>query len=138
MRASVAAILLVMLAGCAPATVQGLREQHAGKLVFEVEENYQSVYRKVITPARNCWQAGLITAQMVVQGEMYTDIRQGNVTVALHGGFGIDTYLTIDVAALSDSKTRVTTYYAFENSTGSAKAVEFWVKQNSTECKTPT
>lgn len=129
---------LIMLSGCAPATVQGLREQHAGHLTFEVGENYQSVYRKIITPAKNCWQTGLITAQMVVQGDLYTDIRQGNVTVALHGGFGVDTYLTVDVVALSDSKTRITVYYVFENQNKQAKTIERWVKQNSTDCNAPT
>jgi hypothetical protein len=129
--------ILFLLFGCAPATIQGLRENHAGKISFDVDENYQSVYRKVLTPARNCWQSGLITAQMVVQGDLYTDTRQGNVTVALHGGAGVDTYFTVDVVALSDSKTRVTVYHAFRNQERAAQAVELWVKENSTVCRVP-
>lgn len=59
---------LCFVAGCAPSTVQGLREKHHGKVIFEVQENYQPVYRKIVTNARDRFQAGLITAQMIVQG----------------------------------------------------------------------
>lgn len=130
-------IALFWLFGCAPATVQGLRENHAGKITFDVDENYQSVYRKVLTPARDCWQSGLITAQMVVQGDLYTDTWRGNVTVALHSGAGVDTYFTVDVEALSEAKTRVTVYHAFRNQERAAQAVELWVKQNSKLCRVP-
>ena len=125
-----------LLSGCAPSTIQGLRDSPAGVLMFEVNENYQSVYRKIITPARDCWQQGasLLTAQTDVQGELYSDIRKGNVTVTMRGPAGAHTFLTIDVAALLDSKTKITTYYALRGSLPRAQAVELWVKQNSTEC----
>jgi hypothetical protein len=123
-----------VLSACAPATIQGLKAQHAGKLAFEIDQNYQSVYRSIVTQARTCYQAGMITAQMIVQGDLYTDIRSGNVTVALHGGLGIDTYLTIDITAIGDNKTSVQTYYATDTWHNGAGAVERWVKNKSTEC----
>jgi len=139
MRKSVAIALFVMLAGCAPATVQGLREQHAGKLVFEVDENYQSVYRKIITPARNCWQSAWIGSHTTAQGDLYTDTRSGSVSfTSVNALAGVSTYLTIDVKALSENRTLVMSYYALEGWKDSAKVVERWVKQNSMECKMPT
>jgi len=134
---AVIGLIFLWLSACAPSTIQGLRENYAGKVSFEVDENYKSVYRKVLTPARDCWQGGLITAQMVVQGDLYTDTRRGNVTVALHGGAGVDTYFTIDMMALSDIKTRVTVYHAFRNQERAARAVELWVKDNATVCRAP-
>jgi len=124
---------LCFVAGCAPSTVQGLREKHHGRVVFEVQENYQPVYRKIVANARDRFQAGLITAQMIVQGDLYTDIQSGNVTVALHGGWpvGVDTYMTIDIEALSENQTRVTTYYALDTWRKDAKLVEEWVRGKS-------
>lgn len=133
MKLQVLIIIFFLLGGCAPGTAQGLRDKYSGKFVFKVDENYQSVYRKIVTQARNHFQTGLITAQMVVQGDIYTDIKSGNVTIALHGGLGVDTYMTIDINALSDNQTRVTTYYALGTWESSAKAVEEWVKEDQSE-----
>ena len=127
--------ILVLSIGCAPATIQGLRDNPAGKLIFEVDQNYQKVYRIILNKARNQWQAGMITAQRVVQGDLYTDIESGNITVALHWVFGIDTYLTIDIKALPDTRTKVSTYYSLSTWKSGAELVEQWVKNGSTECR---
>jgi hypothetical protein len=47
-------LFLVLLAGCAPATTGALREEASGSKVFEVEQNYQAVYRAVVGQARRC------------------------------------------------------------------------------------
>ncbi len=129
-------LIFFLLFGCAPATVQGLRENPAGSITFEAPENYQSVYRKIMTPARDCWQQGasLLTADMDVHGELYSDIRKGSISITARGGAGAQTYMAIDIVALADNKTRITTYYALRGSLLRAKAVEEWVKNNSTAC----
>lgn len=128
------ALAVALLAGCAPATVGALRTQSAGKQVFEVDTNYQAVYRTIIERARSCFQAGMITAQMMVQGDLYTDIRSGTISVALHGGLGVDTYLAIDVSAIGENRARVETYYAMNVHETNARAVEEWVRTGSAEC----
>ena len=132
-----AAVLLALsfaLAGCAPATLQGLREKPAGQASFEVRQNYQRVYRTVINNARRCWQTGMVTAQVVVQGDLYTDIRTAEITVALHGAVGVDTHLGIDIKAIEEDRTEIRVYYAMSGGARSAKAIERWVKDGATEC----
>ena len=132
---TISAILSAMtLVACAPATIEGLRKDHANSYTFSADENYQAVYRKILSTARKCYQTGLITAQMLVQGDLYVDIRSANVTVALHGGLGVDTYMTIDVSALNDEKTSVVVFNAFSTWNSAAHAVREWVEDNSTEC----
>jgi len=126
--------VLVLIAGCVPSTVQLLRENPSGKSTFVADEGYQQVYRKVVTKARNCFQTGMITAQMVVQGDLYTDIRTGHVSIALHGGLGVSTYANVDIEAISDNETRVTTYYGFPTWSRIVPTVEDWVKLNSDQC----
>ena len=104
------------------------------RYVFTAPENYQPVYRKILNQARKCHQGGMITAQMVVQGDIYHDTKSGTVTAALHGGFGIDTYQVIDVEAIDDENTRVTGYFSLGSVDRYGYAVKAWVLEDSTEC----
>lgn len=120
--------------GCAPATIQGLKERHSGSYSFTVDENYQSVYRKILTKARACYQTGMITAQMVVAGDLYNDIKKGDISVALHGGLGVDTYLYTEIKAIDENKSNVDVYYALDTWKKAANAVKAWVLNNYEKC----
>ena len=130
------AISVVSLPGCAPSTAQGVRQETSpGRATsFVAPEGYQAVYRKVITNARNCYQTGAITAQQVVQGDIYSDIRSGSVTVAMHGGLGVDTYQVYDIAALDDRRTKVTGYFSVGPADQYGRQLWGWVMQGTSEC----
>ena len=126
--------VFLTVAACAPSTIEGLRNDHANSYEFQVNEDYQSVYRKILSAARRCYQTGLITAQMVVQGDLYSDTRTGSVTVALHGGLGVDTHMAVDVSALDEEGTQIVVFNALRTWDSAARAVRDWVEKNSTEC----
>ena len=128
-------VLALAIVACAPATIEGLRNNHANRYTFQVNENYQPVYRKILSAARKCYQTGLITAQMVVQGDLYHDIRKGNVTVALHGGLGVDTHMAIDISSLDHEKTEIVVFNAISTWNSAAQAVREWVEENSIACR---
>lgn len=132
---SITLTVLLIIVGCAPATIEALRENHANKLSFDVKENYQPVFRKVLKTARKCFQTGLITAQMVVQGELYQDIETGTITVAIHGGLGVDTHLAVDVTAIDEDNSKVTVFNALSSWNRSSQLVREWVLENSAECE---
>lgn len=134
MKTILSIFVALSVVACAPATIEELRNDHASSYTFEIDENYQSVYRKVLSTARKCYQTGMIGGQMVVQGDLYHDIRTGNVTVALHG-FGVDTHMTIDISALDDERTKIVVFNAFSTWDSAARAVREWVEHNSTECR---
>ena len=122
-------------AACAPTTMQDVREKHSGEYTFAVHEPYQKVYRTILYQARKCFATGMITAQMVVDGDLFTDLKTGNVSVALHGGAGVNTFLVIDIKESTDMSTAVTVYNSVGTWEKPAKAVEEWVIDGSTECK---
>lgn len=123
------------LAGCAPTTAAGVRALGPERAyVFEAPENYQAVYRKVLERSRTCFQVGALTAQMVVQGDLYHDIRSGTITVALHGGLGIDTYQVIDITAIDAASTKVVGHFALGQIERSGAILKEWVLENSAEC----
>ena len=108
---------LVFMAGCGPATIQGLRDNPAGVVTFEVDSNYQVVYRKVITQARSRHQGQL----MFVNGDCFLDQPEANIIVHYSA-----VYLGIDIKAISDNRTKVTTYYAFNAWKNAALEVQQW------------
>jgi hypothetical protein len=123
------------MAGCAPTTAVGVREMGPERRYeFVAPENYQPVYRKILEQARKCHQTGLITAQMVVQGDLYHDTKSGTITVALHGGLGVDTYQVIDVAAIDEQQTRVVGHYSLGPVEKIGDTLKEWVLENSKEC----
>jgi len=101
------------MAGCGPATIQGLRDNPAGVVTFEVDSNYQAVYHKVITQARERHQ---------VRGDWFINPPEANVSVSSSTGV----YLTIDIKAISDNRTKVTTYYAYHAWKNAALEVQQW------------
>ena len=126
---------LVSLSGCAPSTAGGVREMGPERrFAFVAQENYQPVYRKILDQARKCWQTGMITAQMVVQGDLYHDTKSGTITVALHGGLGVDTYQVIDVSAIDEQQTKVVGHYSLGPVDKYGQALKEWVLENSKEC----
>lgn len=126
-------VAAVALTACGPATMQELRASPNLKARFEVPTNYQAAYRTVLDNSRRCWQGAITTAQMVVQGDLYTDIRSGHISVALHGGFGVVTYAGIDLKATGDAQTDVQVYAAQSN-WDTSKMVKAWLENGSTSC----
>lgn len=125
--------LTAALAGCAPATMQELRLKPGGEANFQSPQNYQAVYRTILSNARRCYQAGMITAQMIVQGDLYTDTQTGEVTVALHGGLGVSTYLGVDIKSIGNDVTEVKIFSSSSN-LAAAKAIRAWVETKSDSC----
>src|SRR5690606_29081674 len=127
---------VLMLAGCAPATLQGVRDLGPEKAYsFTAPQNYQAVYRKTLDQARKCHQGGMITAQMVVQGDLYHDTKSGTVSVALHGGLGVDTYQVIDVAAIDDKSTSVKAFYSMGSVQKQGALLRKWVLEDYGACR---
>jgi len=100
-----------------------------------VEQGYQQVYRTVLTNARRCWQTGMITATMIVNGDLFTDTRSGEISVTLYGGLGPSTYLAFDVRALSDTQTQVTSYAGLSSWAGATELPRRWLLEGWQSCR---
>ncbi len=118
-------IVFIFLAGCAPLTMQEVRDKSPKPFTFDIDEGYKSVYQKIFSKAE--WR---YVVKFNVDGNLYTGNESGSVTVTtpidLLGTAGI--YMTIDIKALSENKTRVTTYYGLKSWKNRAKEVEEWIK----------
>lgn len=129
-------VLAIALVGCAPATLEGVRKMGPDRsYAFTAAQNYQQVYRTVLDQARKCYQTGMITAQMVVQGDLYHDIKSGTISVALHGGLGVDTYQVIDISETGENETKIVGHYSLGSVQSYGSLLESWVLAGNKECQ---
>lgn len=129
------ATTIVTLQGCTPNTAGGVRALEATKKsTFTADENYQAVYRKILDMTRKCSEGGMITAQMIVKNDLYTDIQTGSISVELHGGLGVSVYTVTDVKAIAENKTEVTNHFASAKWMNRAPIIKKWALENYKEC----
>ena len=133
--------LLGGICGCAltPPTADGVRAMGPERqIVFIAPENYQPVYRKILDEARRCFQFGVMSAQGMVQGDIFQDTRSGRITHTMVGGFGNQTFEVIDVVAIDNNQTRVVGHYVHATESASkyhAEALKKWVLDNTPMCE---
>jgi len=132
MQKKVLAIVMtgLVVAGCAPATFQGVREKNEGKITFDVPMSYQATYRAVMANARGCWQG-----TTDVRGDLYTDIQAGEITVSVSGGGMTNVPLAIDIKAIEAAKTNVTVFAGYSTWRPMINAVRAWFETGSKECR---
>ena len=108
---------VVCLAGCAPNTAAGVREEAAVTSEIRIGKNYQAVYRELKEELSRCYERGDFTATREVRGELYTEIRQAELTYGLYGG-AIDLYLVVDIEGVGPSDSTITTYESIKRRVG--------------------
>lgn len=121
-RALVAVVVASLLGGCAQMSAQGIR-QTGTKHSFTVNMNYQAAYRTLSDEMRRCMQFGVITATVIVQSDLYTDIRKAVITPTMHGGLGAMPLFVVDVVGLEGDLTRIDVITKNDNP-GEAKGLQ--------------
>lgn len=127
-----------VLAGCAPISPQALRQEAGGRVEFVAQVSYQEAYRRAISQMRRCYQGGgVIVAPTVVQGDLYTDIQRGEISIAIMGIAGAMNTVVVDIDAAGDSSSKVTTYYWIATWAQVADAVRLWINERYLDCNPP-
>jgi hypothetical protein len=136
MKVTIFPITCLILVGCAPATIEGLRRGHAQSYELVANQNYHlhPVYRQIRYQVRKCYLTRMITAQLVIRGGLFSNLKRGNVNIARHGGLGVETYMAIDIEAVDRIMTRVVVYNTFSTWNTAASAVKEWVLEESSIC----
>jgi hypothetical protein len=122
--------------GCAPPSVNMVRDISSSKqYIFDAEENYQTVYNKILNQAKICLETKKYTARMMAQGEIHPEVQSGTITLLFDGILAVDTYQVIDMYALNDNSTIVIAYYSLGSVDKNGKMLKEWVLDNSVECE---
>lgn len=123
-------MLFIVFVNCTPYYAYNVREQPTEKIIFEAEQNYQSVYRTIIDRLQMCY---LPMPSVDVQGNLYEDIQKGRIQV-MQGGYGIPIGLDIDIIAVNEHHSKVEAYYG-RGFNASAPVLEKWVKEDYKKCR---
>ena len=107
MKTIIAILAVVALAGCTtyatPAEVRSLAPET--KFSFEVDAPYETVYRRIAETARACYQANMLTANQIVNADIYPESRSGSISAGMYG-IAAQVYWVIDIHSI-DNRTRV-------------------------------
>lgn len=99
-------VVALALSACAPMTAREIREQSAPES-FVIQKNYQATYRLLLEEMRRCFQFGTLGATYIVQGDLYPDIRKGELAVTVVGGLGSMSLLLVDVVESEPNAARI-------------------------------
>lgn len=122
------------LTGCAASTPQEARNMEpARQYRFEVGADYHTAYRRILDAARNCYQGQVFTATMLVNGDLYPDIKSGTVTVGMYG-IASSLYQIIDVRGIDTSRTEVIATFPLGPVEKRGGKVKAWASGTETEC----
>lgn len=113
-------------------------EEGVLKYEFMVDQNYQVVYRKLLKQGKACVSPGL-TAQMIVQGELFNDIKAADITVVLYGIFSQHPHIQVTIESIeqdgaNQDKTKVTVTNTLPRWNAYTRAIKTWVVDGSTNC----
>ena len=131
--------VIVMLVGCGSSQKRAEKtpvKDHLVEYVFEVDQNYQAVYRHILSQARACVKP-VFTGKMIVYGELFSDIKAADIAVALKGFFSENRHLQIKIEEAANNKTKVEVSNKFRKWNAYARAVKAWVVDKSTACEVP-
>lgn len=81
-----------------------------------INRPYQEVYRSVREYVKRCMQTGLITAEIKVDAELFTDLKQAEIDIYMQGMLGRIDYFKIQITSTSTKFTSL----AVQKGTGSA------------------
>lgn len=127
----------LIVAGCGSSSKQSSTPEVKNQDVdytFEVDKNYQAVYRHVLEQARACTKPQF-TAKMVVNGELLEDIKAADISVTLQGLFSNNHYLKIRIDSVSDARTKIHVTNKLPRWNGLARSIKTWVVEGSTKCE---
>jgi hypothetical protein len=69
---------------------------------------FDASYRDARQYAKECFQAGLITAEIKVDADLFTDIKRGEIRIYLMGALGKQDQFEIDIEAQPKESTKLT------------------------------
>ncbi len=110
MRAVEIVLLLSgLLMGCAH-SLEEMKNTENFEGTVEVDQNYQEVYRTLLTISRRCLEFPILTSEVIIGGELYNDIQEATIHQKLIGGGVLVSTGAIDIKATGEKTSMVSVY----------------------------
>lgn len=136
MRTIVMLCAVLLLTGCAPATMSGVRKDHSREYTFTVPMPYDAAYHKVLEHAQSCFAHFIgLGMRLEVAHEFFTDTRDAHIAVQMHNWGTVNTYLLVDLNGIGADKTSVSVYNTLGGWAHPANAVSWWLLKHEPRCR---
>ena len=114
LRLLITLITPLIFLGCAPSTFQEMKSREdTKKMSFSVNENYEYFYKKSLQRAKECYEFGMITAAFIVDGQLYNNTKEAEISVSLMGGLGRSVHNGATIKGPNDNLTEVELFSYF-------------------------
>lgn len=101
----------LLFAGCAPSTFSEMKSSDSIKSeTVMVDKNYENIYRKSLSKARECYEMGLITGAVIADGQLYPSAKEGEIVIYTMGGLGKSISLGATFKEIEQNKTQIRFY----------------------------
>lgn len=136
MKKMMIVLLAGLLAGCATGSPQQLRNELAAdrRYSFELDANYQQVYRRLVDVMRCRYTGNLITASTQVNSDLYTDTQTGSISVGMYGALGAQIWMVVDVRGLQNNHAQVIVMSPRGKVDALGEQVKAWASGTDTQC----
>ena len=131
-RIALSLIVGSLLWGCATKP-PSLGEQPSGVSIFNVEENYEVVFRRITQQARQCYEP----RGRIIRDTIFRQEQRAEVTISIsYDGF-VRKLFTAEISAESPLSTQVNTYYSYSPPGAwrdGAYAIQRWASSDAFFC----
>ena len=131
MKYAAVALLCLALSGCS--SLNDVRNSD-NQYTFDVNDNYQKVYRNIQEISKQCWEGTAITADYVVDTQLYSELGTAEVAWKLVGIAMPVYYLDIEIKRVSSNKSHVVVHRASYVHAYSEQVVKQWAKGEMNTC----
>lgn len=105
-------IAVFFLSGCTASSFNEMkRDNSVTKESFLINQNYQALYKYGLDKSKECYDFGLITAANITDGQLYTDLKEAEITNYTMGGFGRQMRFGATLKSISINDTNLTIYF---------------------------
>ena len=124
--------IVFFFAGCMASSFNEMkRDTSIKKKEYTVNQNYQALYKRGLAKAQECHEGGLLTATIISDGKLYTDLEEAEITIYLMGGLGRQMHHGVTLKAIDKENTLLNIYTYF-----GVETIETLKKEISGECLT--
>lgn len=128
-------LIAFLIAGCTAKSFNGMiHDKKVDKKTFVVQENYQELYYRSIGIANECYATGMLTAAIVANGQIYSDLKKAEMSIYLMGGLGKQMHHGATFHAIDNDSTRMTIYSYGGESTVQQLDLQFEGKCRGCDC----
>ena len=137
MNPQIAAALstLAFLSGCASTvTVADLRRTNEGASKYQAKMSYEVAYRIIAAESRRCFERTIPGANVYVRGDLYSDSKSAEVSIAGALMTASIAEIIFDIRATGASSAEITTFYRKKSSESIENAMRSWLEGDTSAC----